>query len=84
MSKYVNEILKDLKDNPETFKCNYGQGVKKDNVKISGYGNTRMLSVIDVHINGKSIPTSYIDLWRLEVAVQRWYRAISLKGLMVK
>lgn len=82
MSKYVDEILKDLNDNPTSFKDYYGQGVEKGNIIISKYGNTMLLSVIDVRINGKSIPTSYIDLWRLEVSIKKWYRTVSLKVLM--
>lgn len=82
MSKYVDEILKDLNDNPTSFKDYHGQGVEKGNIIISQYGNTRVLSVINVHINGKSMPTSYIDLWRLEVAIKKWYRTVSLKVLM--
>lgn len=82
MSKYVDEILKDLKDNPETFKDYEGQGVEKGNIIICLYGNTRVVSIIDVYINGKNMPTSYIDLWRLETAIKYWYRNISLSILI--
>ena len=61
MSKYVNEILTDLKENPQTFKDYCGRGVQKENVIIYNYGNTRVFSVISVSVNGKVIPTSYID-----------------------
>jgi len=83
MSTYVNEILKDLKDNPDTFKDYKGIGIEKGNIIVRGYGNTRSFSLIDVLINGKNIPTSYIDLWRLEGAIKNWYRTVSLEVLSV-
>tara|TARA_R110000851_G_scaffold46804_2_gene113854 strand:- start:417 stop:668 length:252 start_codon:yes stop_codon:yes gene_type:complete len=82
MSKYINEILKDLNDNPTSFKDYHGQGVVKGNIRISQFGNTRMLSIIKVCLNDKDIPTSYIDLWRMETAIKKWYRTVSLKVLM--
>ena len=78
MSKYITEIIKDLRDNPETFKDYEGCGVQKEDIVVCQYGNTRSLSVISVLVNGKSMPTTYIDLWRLEVAIGRWYKTISL------
>lgn len=81
MSNYIKEILQDLANNPETFKDYLGEGVTKGNITITNYGNTRMLSVIRVYINKKQIPTSYIDLWRLETALTKWYRTVSLKVL---
>ena len=83
MSKYVDEILEDLKNKPETFKDYNGFGVQRDNLIISGYGNTRVLSCIRVHINDKWIPSSYIDGWRLEVAIKNWYKNSPLKRLMI-
>ena len=83
MSKYVNEILTDLKENPQTFKDYCGRGVQKENVIIYNYGNTRVFSVISVSVNGKVIPTSYIDNWRLEVAIKNWYATVPLSVLSV-
>ena len=83
MSKYVDEIIKDIKENPETFKDYKGFGLEKGRVKLYGFGNTALLSVIDVEINDKVIPTSYIDLWRLEVIIKRWYRTMSLSVISV-
>lgn len=83
MSKYVNELIKDLSDNPTSFKDYNGSGVEKGNVIISSYGNTRMLSVINIRINGKRIPASYIDLWKMEVAISKWYKTVSLHTLIV-
>ena len=83
MSRFIEEILKDLKDNPETFMDYHGNGVQKGNIKIYQYGNSRMLSRLRVYINGKDIPTSYIDRWRLEAAITKWYRSVSLDVLKV-
>jgi len=83
MSKFVNEIIKDLKENPQTFKDYQGFGVQKDNVIVYNYGNTRFLSIISVSVNGKHIPTSYIDNWRLEVAIKNWYKTVPLSVLSV-
>ncbi len=81
MSKFVDELIKDLIDQPETFRDYHGQGVVRHDVMIQGYGNTRVLSVIDVIVCEKPIPTSYVDKWRLEVAVQKWYKNASLSML---
>ena len=83
MSKYVDELLQDIASNPETFKDYFGNGIEKGDIRISGFGNTRLLSVINVRINNKTIPTSYIDKWRLETAIKKWYRTVSLKVLLV-
>jgi hypothetical protein len=81
MSKFVDEIIQDLKNNPKTFFDCRGVGVKKENIAVIGYGNTRVLSIIDVLVNGESIPTSYMDKWRLEVAIKNWYRNADLSTL---
>ena len=71
MSKFIDEILKDLEDSPETFKDYHGQGVQKGSIRVYEYGNTRVLSNIHVSINDKDIPTIYTDKWRLEVAIKK-------------
>jgi hypothetical protein len=83
MSTFVNEIIKDLKENPQTFKDYNGYGVQKDNVIVYNYGNTRVLSIVRVSVNGKDIPTSYMDKWRLEVVIKNWYKTVPLSVLSV-
>lgn len=78
MSQFVKEIIKDLTENPKTFSDYNGYGVSKGRTRVYGYGNTRLLSIIRVEMNGKVIPTSYIDNWRLEVAIKNWYRTVPL------
>ena len=81
MSNYIKEILQDLANNPETFKDYLGEGVTKGNITITDYGNGRILSTIQVYINEKRIPTSYIDRWELDIGLTKWYRTVSLKVL---
>lgn len=77
-SRFVKEIITDIKENPDEWRDNGGSGLKKDRIEISGYGNSRFLATIWVHINGKWMPTTYFDNWALEVAVMGWYRNASL------
>jgi hypothetical protein len=78
MSNYVKEILKDLKNNPETFQDYNGQGVQKKRLVLAGFGNTAILSIVSIFINGKSIPTSYLDRFKIEIAIRNWYRTVPL------
>ena len=84
MSKYVNELIEDIKTNPTSWRDFKGCGIQKDNIIIYNYGNSKYLSVICVSINSEDMPTSYIDLWRLEVTIKNWYRNISLNTLLNK
>jgi len=81
MSEFVKEIIEDLKNNPKTFKDYFGMGAHKENLIVYLYGNSKFLSIIKVSINGKEIPTSFFDRWRLEVAIKIWYRKATLKML---
>jgi len=81
MSKPVNEVVADIYKNPETWapetfhKNGAGgySGIKKDNIRIYGMGNTKILSIIHIHFNDSDFPTSYIDQYRLEKACLWWY-----------
>ena len=80
MSKYIDDIIKDIKTNPETYSIYYSSGLEKDNIEITSFG-TRMVPAMDVCINGISLPTSYIDRWRLESVIKKWYKNMSLEQL---
>lgn len=84
MSKYISQLIEDIKANPNSWSDYGGQGIKKDNIIIKGYGNSKFISVIHVVINGNEIPTSYIDLWKLEVVIKKWYKNIDLSILTSK
>ena len=82
MSKFVDQIIKGISDNPLTFRDYNGEGVIRNQIKISRYGNTAILSIIKVEINGKTMPTTYIDKFRLEGAIRKWYKNIPLSVLL--
>ncbi len=82
MSKFVDEIIKDLKDNPKDYKVNNRSGIEKREVEINSCGNIRAMSLIHILINDKEMITTYIDRWKLEVAISEWYRTIDLKTLI--
>lgn len=78
MSKYIDEIIKDIKTNPDSWRDQQGNGIKKGDVTITGYGNTAILSCISVYVNYKEMPAKWYDNYRLERAVGWWYRNVSL------
>ena len=76
MSKFVNEILESIKNTPKDWtvvKTNgYFTGIENGSIVITEHGNSAILSIINVEINGVRIPTTYIDLFRLEKAITKW------------
>ncbi len=86
MSKYINEIIKDVRSNPETWRRYGNDGLEKDNIKIHQCGNGSkyfifwMTSVVEVTINGKDTwgKTSWRDKYRIEEIVLWWMRNASL------
>lgn len=83
MSKFVDEILKDIKENKNSWvKCSYGTGIKKDTIVVDNYGNSALLSIVHVLINNQDMPLTYMDRYRLEKAVGWWYRNIDLERAM--
>lgn len=86
MSKYVDEIIKDIRDNPNSWKRldtgNCYDGIQKGNIKLTQYGNTRLLSIINVEIDNVRQRKTYLDSWRLESAVTWWYKNIGLNHLI--
>lgn len=93
MSKFVSDIIRDIKANPNTWVvinrsdikseefhiC--GPGLTNGKVRIINYGNPRFAAVESVYIDGGEIPTSYIDRWRLHVTINRWFKTIRLSHL---
>jgi hypothetical protein len=78
-SKFVKEIISELKNNPENFKDYRGQGVERihgDPIRIIRYGNTRILSIIGIRFRYRElseVPLLWIDKFLLEIAVKKWY-----------
>lgn len=83
MSKFVDEILESIKKEPTTWKDYNACGVEKGNIKIYGYGNTKLLSICSVKINDKEMPVTYMDRWRIEKVISEWYRTVKLETLLV-
>jgi len=82
MSKIADELLTDIKSNPDSWRNYKGYGIQKDSIIICGYGNSALLSIIDIEINGNDIPAlEYMDKYRLEKAITNWYRIVGLKTL---
>lgn len=84
MSKYITEIVKDIRSNPETWKRYGNYGLQKGNIVMSGFGNGHKLlwgwctSVVDVTINNKDAKLTFIDKYRLEETYKWWMRNATL------
>jgi len=91
MSRYINEIIKDIKTNPETWKRYGDNGLQKGDVIIHQCGNGNklfmcwMTSVVEVTINGKDTwgKTTWRDRYRIEEAFLWWMRNASLAMMSV-
>lgn len=81
MSKYIDELISDIKNNPTTWKRYKDDGIQKGPVKIRNLGGKPILSVIMVWINGQDTPMTYRDRWRTEVAVRNWFKIVDLNKL---
>lgn len=85
MSKWVSEIIKDIKNNPTDWKPNSKTGIsnQKLNIQIKDVYNSAILSVSEIHVNGVNMWTKmcYIDRFRIEVGVNRWFKKAKLNQL---
>jgi hypothetical protein len=87
MSKYISEIVNDIRKNPTSWKRLGPRGLYKDNIYIDGCGNGHILlfawatSIVDVTINGKLIPDhlTLFDKIRLEQTFKWWMKNASLE-----
>ena len=91
MSKYIDEIVKDIRENPKSWRRMGDFGLKKDNIKLSQFGNGSrffclwMTSIVKIEINGKDCynQTTFIDRYRLEEAFLWWMKNASIEMLSV-
>lgn len=87
MSKYIDEIVKDIRNNPESWTRFENSGLKKDDIIVAQCGNGHILflgwitSIVEVRINGKHNFgfMSYIDKIKLEEAFQWWMSKANIK-----
>lgn len=85
MSKYVSKIIKSIKHNPNNWtKHDNGCGIKHKtlNIKITDVGNSAILSVSKVYIDDCEVIVTYMDCFRLERAVNWWYKNIGLTKIL--
>jgi hypothetical protein len=84
MSKFVDELLKQIYNEKDTWKkYANGTGIEKSNIKIYNFGNTKILSVVSIDIEGQDMPLTYMDRYKLEKAIGWWYKNISLERALV-
>jgi hypothetical protein len=81
MSKFVDDIIKDIKQTPTKWDRYRGDGIRKGFLIISPIGGGPLFSVIQVEFEGVDMPLTYIDRWRLEVAVRKWFKKVDLEHL---
>lgn len=81
MSQYIDDIVKSLRETPQLWTKSDG-GVKNGNIAIKYARYPRFMSLVDVYIDGMCIPSTYMDKWRLEVSVAKWYSKIPLCHLV--
>ena len=85
MSKYIDEIIKDIRTNPELWRRYKGSGLQKGKITITQTGNGHKFffgwgtSIVSVFINGDTAySTTWRDHYRLEQIVIWWNRNASL------
>lgn len=86
MSVVIDELVKDIRNNPSSYtpKMEAFHGLKKEGVEIKLCGNTCLLSICNVYINGEPFPTTYIDRWKVEKAVSWWYRNMRAENFGIR
>ena len=87
MSKMVQQVINDIKEHPEEWKPYINDwgvhyGISCGKVLIDEWGNGRVLSNIEIAVNGSTVPISHSDKWKLEVAVTKWYNGVDLRVLI--
>lgn len=86
MSQYINEIIKDIRTNPQSWKRYNNDGLQKGDIVIDNTGNGHKLyfgwlgSVVNVKIKGKDSwgLLTQRDKYRLEEAFLWWIRNSTL------
>ncbi len=89
MSKYITEIVADIKANPKSWKRYKEDGLQKDEIIIGLCGNGHKLfflwatSLVVVITNGnKSFGLTFYDKYQIEEAFLWWNRNATLKMML--
>lgn len=83
--KAVKEIISHIDGRPnEWIKTRCGTGIKNElyKIHIDSVGNTAILSICNLYIDDVNIPITCSDRFRIEKAVNRWYKNINLITLL--
>ena len=91
MSNFVNQIVRDIRKEPETWELKNG-GLKHrvGAIEIVNFGNGHFLfglwftSICEVIICGESVRLSWRDMFRLEQSFIWWQRNASVEMLNAK
>lgn len=87
MSKFINEIIEDIRNHPETW-VRYGKdGLQKNDIIIDGCGNGHklffawMTSIVEISVNKKEVwgHITWRDKYRMEETFRWWIRNASLQ-----
>jgi hypothetical protein len=85
MSKYISEIINDIKTNPETWKRYGNAGLQKGDIIIRDCGNGHkcllwFTSVVEVEIDGIQCweLLTWLDKYRMEETFLWWMRNATL------
>ena len=82
----VDDIIVDVKANPKAWTRNsvadINDGIKKDNIVLCNHGNSVLLSVMDVKIDGIKQLVTNRDSRKLERLINWWYETIDLEHLI--
>ena len=86
MRQVIKQILHSISTEPDKWEpysclCSW-DGIKKDDVKVGGVGNTKILSIIRVQVKDIPFTTSWIENYRLEKAVMKWYQSCDIETIL--
>jgi hypothetical protein len=86
MSKFVDEIVKDMRENPAAWVISsYRMRLERDGVAVYDYGNGSkwhlmwLSSIVEVSVKEKTIPLSWSDKYKLEEACKHWLKNATLE-----
>lgn len=77
-SKAVRQLISFIHSSPDVFRANDRYGFESQKFKITFTGNTRVLSIVHLKMDGKDSPLSYRDKWALEAAALWWFKHVPL------
>lgn len=81
-SEFVKEIIEDIKLHKRNWqKTSCGTGISNHSMRIDSVGNSAILSICNLYIGETHMPLTYLDKYKLEKAVNWWYKNINLASL---